>query len=264
MRVLVAVPVYNEEKHIQLVLPEIRGKARDVLVVDDGSTDNTPALLRARRDVTVLTHLENRGYGQSLIDAFDYAARHGYDWVITMDCDGQHDAAQLPNFLCAIRKDDADVISGSRYLQTDASADRPPADRQNINRLMTELINSLLALKLTDSFCGFKAFRVAALEKLNLTISGYAFPMQFWVQAANAGLRIREIPVRLIYNDLNRHFGGELDNPAVRLAHYIEVLSEEIRAAARTVRRNASRHGDAAAFTNPAWDAEWQHLCSDH
>jgi hypothetical protein len=68
-----------------------------------------------------------------------------------------------------------------------------------------------------------------ALQRMNLTIPGYAFPMQFWVQAAALGLRIREIPVKLIYKDATRHFGGVLDDPTSRLQHYLEVLSNEIR-----------------------------------
>jgi len=87
-------------------------------------------------------------------------------------------------------------------------------DRRNINRLITELINSTLKLNLldgaggvTDAFCGFKAQRVEAMRNLRLTVPGYAFPMQFWVQADAHRLRIREIPVKLIYKDITRHFG---------------------------------------------------------
>ncbi len=82
---------------------------------------------------------------------------------------------------------------------------------------------------MTDSFCGFKAYRVEALKRLSLDVAGYAMPLQLWVQVVDRGLRIREIPVRLIYNDPNRHFGGGLDDPKSRLAHYISVLDEELR-----------------------------------
>ena len=111
----------------------------------------------------------------------------------------------------------------------------PPVDRRNINRLITELLNSSLHLRfasdlgMTDSFCGFKAHRVSAMEKLSLNIPGYAFPMQFWVQADAHRLRVREIPVKLIYKDATRHFGGMLDDPSVRLQHYLEVLTNELK-----------------------------------
>jgi dolichol-phosphate mannosyltransferase len=132
-----------------------------------------------------------------------------------------------------------DVVSGSRYLLTCDQAEcalspqNPPPDRQRINAQITREINDRLGLSLTDSFCGFKAYRVAALERLRLTESGYAFPMQFWVQAVAAGLRITEVPVKLIYNDLNRTFGGPLDDPTIRLSHYLRVLHCELERCAR-------------------------------
>jgi dolichol-phosphate mannosyltransferase len=85
---------------------------------------------------------------------------------------------------------------------------------------MTRLINERLGLSLTDAFCGFKAYRTAACAPLELDVDGYDFPMQFWVQAARHGLRIQEIPVRLIYNDPDRSFGGPLDDPENRRAVY--------------------------------------------
>ena len=97
-------------------------------------------------------------------------------------------------------------------------------------------------MKLTDSFCGFKAHRVAAVRRLRLDEPGYAFPLQFWVQCARAGLRIKEIPVRRIYLDTRREFGGTLDDPAARLQHYLEVLLRERRpgTADRPARRAAA------------------------
>ena len=256
MKILVAVPVFNEERYVAPVMREIRKYSRAaaqahgvemrVLVVDDGSTDATPAALcdmAARGHIDLLTHPENRGYGQSLIDAFAFAARHGYDWVITMDCDEQHEPCRIPVFVAECLRDDADIISGSRYLAANGNGSVPPPDRRNINRIITDLLNSMLRLNLvgdstdglTDSFCGFKAHRVRALQRMNLTIPGYAFPMQFWVQAAALGLVIREIPVKLIYKDATRHFGGMLDDPMVRLQHYLGVLSDETSATRDTL-----------------------------
>jgi len=90
------------------------------------------------------------------------------------------------------------------------------------------VLEQVLGLRLTDSFCGFKAHRVAAMRCLRLTEPGYAFPLQFWVQCVRAGLRIREIPVRCIYRDRSRAFGGTLDDPVSRLQHYLEVFAAEL------------------------------------
>jgi glycosyltransferase involved in cell wall biosynthesis len=226
-RFLLAIPVFNEEKYIVDVVRNARQYCRDVLVIDDGSTDRTGDLLNDLSGVRVLTHAENRGYGKSLADAFGHAASRAYDWLITMDADEQHEASYLPRFMHAALSDRADVISGTRYSQgwvVDASV---PPDRREINRTITHLLNRELGLSITDAFCGFKAYRVSALNAIRITVPGYAMPMQFWVQAARAGLRIEELPVRLIYHDPARHFGGLLDDPTARLQHYLEVFESE-------------------------------------
>ncbi|HEY8667063.1 MAG TPA: glycosyltransferase family 2 protein [Tepidisphaeraceae bacterium] len=231
MRVLIAVPVYNERKYVEHVLAEIRRMHPDMLVIDDGSTDGTGeilARLAERDEVYLVQHAGNKGYGQSVIDAFAWADAHGYDWVITMDCDEQHEPQRIPEFLRAIESDEWDIISGSRYLRPSDQDDPPPGDRRSINVTITGILNDLFHLQLTDSFCGYKAHRVGAMRKLELTEPGYAFPMQFWPQAVFAGLRITEVPVRLIYNDPTRHFGGQLDDPSNRLKHYLEVLAAEV------------------------------------
>lgn len=233
MRVLIAVPVYNEQKYLGPVLDKIKRHHAHVLVIDDGSTDATPAILAARRDgVHVIRHPVNRGYGQSLIDAFAWADCEGYDWVVTIDCDEQHEPERIPDFMRAIETDRWDLISGSRYLTPTCDDDLPPADRRSINATITTTLNELFHLGITDAFCGYKAQRVEAMRRLALDEPGYAFPMQLWPRAVHAGLRITEIPVRLIYNDPTRHFGGLLDDAGVRLQHYTAVLRREIKRAA--------------------------------
>ena len=225
---LLAIPVFNEERYLNGVLDAARRYARDIVVIDDGSTDRTPALLQDRNDIAVITHAENRGYGKSLADAFCHAQRHGFDWLITMDCDDQHEPSQIPRFIEEASLDQADIISGTRYPDGHLPDPSVPADRRAINAKITTLLNERLGLSITDAFCGFKAYRVSSLSKINITVPGYAMPMQFWVQAVRGGLRVRELPVRLIYNDPTRHFGGLLDDPTVRLQHYLSVFENEM------------------------------------
>lgn len=227
-RILVGIPVYNEQQYVSQVLSEVRRYADDILVIDDGSTDATPALL-AQQPVEVIRHATNRGYGRSMQDMIRWARFDGFDWLITMDCDEQHEPAAIPRFVAAIRDGDADVISGSRYLDETPLDDAPPADRRKINTRLTRDINQRLGLGITDTFCGFKAYRVGPCSELRLAVDGYDFPMRFWVEAVAAGLRIREVPVRLIYNDPSRTFGGPLDDPESRLAHYEATLHRALR-----------------------------------
>jgi dolichol-phosphate mannosyltransferase len=226
-RLLIAIPVHNERKYVDHVLDKVLRFHGEVLAVDDGSTDGTTELLQARSDIQLIHHPVNRGYGQSLIDAFRHAGARGYDWVITMDCDEQHEPERIPDFVREIETDRWDIISGSRYLEPSKEDDLPPGDRRMVNATVTGVINELFGWKLTDSFCGFKAHRLCAMRKLQLDEPGYAFPMQLWPQAYKAGLRITEIPVRLIYNDPNRSFGGVLDETEIRLRHYLDVLGRE-------------------------------------
>lgn len=228
MNLLIAVPTYNEAANVNRVIDEIKPYAREILIVDDGSSDGTTDVIAKRDDVRVLRHDPNQGYGRSLIDAFEYADHHGFDWVITMDADGQHEAESIPDFAAAIETGEWDLISGSRYLAAKNTDDLPPPERRNVNHRITTIINNVMGLEITDSFCGFKAHRVSSMLDLKLDESGYAFPLQLWPRVWEAKLRMKEIPVRRIYNDPNRTFGGDLDNAERRFAHYIDVLNREL------------------------------------
>lgn len=104
----------------------------------------------------------------------------------------------------------------------------PPEQRLAINKTITERVNNLFGWKLTDTFCGFKAYRVEALKNFTIQDNGYAMPLELWVQAAAFGLKIEEFPVPLIYLDESRSFGGSLDNGAIRLAHYYQVIERSL------------------------------------
>ncbi len=223
MRVLTAIPVYNEERHLLEVLREVGRYSSEILVVNDGSTDRTQELLAGQKDVRVITHPHNRGYGAALISAFAFALEQAVDILVTTDCDGQHEPARIPVLLEAIHN--ADIVSGSRYLRDFRQNTRPPQDRFEINRQITALLNERFGLHLTDAFCGFKAYRREALERLRITETGWGMPLQLWVQAARLGLRIKEVGVPRVYLDSERAFGGALNDATQRLAYYRGVIA---------------------------------------
>ncbi|MGO9107997.1 MAG: glycosyltransferase family 2 protein [Thermoguttaceae bacterium] len=228
-RSLTALPVYNEVNHVSPVLDEVLRYCPDALVVDDGSRDGTAEILAARGDVHVVSHPQNRGYGAALQSAFDFALHAGYDVLVTIDCDGQHQPCMIPQFVA--RAEEADIVSGSRYLKEFPGDSRPPEERRRINQVVTQRVNRQLGLGITDAFCGFKAYRVPILAKLSLTELGYAMPLELWVQAVALGLKIVEMPVPLIYLDEARSFGGALDHGQTRLKVYEGVLDRAMAAA---------------------------------
>ena len=195
-----------------------------MLVVDDGSTDGTSELLAARTDIHLITHPTNVGYGAALRSAFDFAIRGGYDILVTIDCDGQHQPQLIPKFVETCQDDDVDIVSGSRYLRRFPGDSDPPEQRRRINQIITAEVNRRLGLSLTDAFCGFKAYHVPALAKIELTETGYAMPLELWVRAAQLGLHDRrtagplDLPRR---KTVLRRRAGRRRHP---LAVYREVL----------------------------------------
>jgi dolichol-phosphate mannosyltransferase len=227
MNTLIALPAYNEQKDIGCIISQIKKYDLDILVIDDGSTDGTQEQLSNIENINTIVHEKNLGYGQTVIDAFKYGISNCYDSIITMDCDGQHIPDELQIFLTQISN--YDIVSGSRYLiQTNKLDPQIPPDRYAINMEITQILNETTTLNLTDSFCGFKAYKTDAIKKMKLTEKGYGMPLQLWMQAWKLGLGIKEIPVKLIYNNAEKRFSGELDNPAIRINYYKEIIKREM------------------------------------
>ena len=224
---LAALPVFNEVNYVDDILDKVKQHAENVLVVDDGSTDGTSALLEKRTDLKSIRHEKNQGYGAALQTAFRFAIDNEFDGVVTLDCDGQHQPKRIPLFIESAQN--ADIVSGSRYLHVFDGDDSPPEDRMFINRRITADLNRRLGFNLTDAFCGFKAYRTDALRKLQITDNGYAMPLQLWVEAAAADLKIIELPVPLIYLDPERSFGGSLDDSETRLEYYNRVIDDALK-----------------------------------
>lgn len=222
MNFLTALPVYNEEKYLEAVLPQVAQFAGDVLVIDDGSTDRTPEILRQFKNIRTIRHIRNSGYGAGLVTAFKATIEGGYDALVTIDCDGQHEPHLIPQLVSMLNV--ADVVSGSRYLETYDPNQPPPEDRRRINMTVLGWLRHELGLNLTDAFCGFKAYRSNILKKFEIVDLGYAMPLEVWVQAVEHHMSITEMAVPLIYLDESRSFGGSLDDSGYRLRHYRSVF----------------------------------------
>lgn len=222
---MVLMPLYNEAETVDAVIDSVREHYDgEILVVDDGSTDETPRIVAARDDIAIVRIDRNCGYGCALRIGFDVARELGVERLITMDCDGQHEPLHIPQFLSALDEGAADIVSGSRYLpSSDACGIIAPPERREINGRITAMINGVTGWNLTDAFCGFKAYHMEALSRLKLTECGYAMPLELWALAWRAGLTVKELAVELIYLDHSRSFGETLDDPSSRERYYLEV-----------------------------------------
>lgn len=226
---LLILPVYNEMPHLARVIRCImKHWAGDIVAIDDNSSDGSLAALAEFDALSVLHNLRNAGAGGVLLRGFAYAAERGYANVITMDADGQHSPDCISTFLRELEKCrcccECDFVWGSRY--TGGYGEVPPAFamRQRVNQEITERLRTVTGYSLTDAFCGFRAYRVESLQRLDITETGYGMFMQMTVLAARAGIEVREIPVPLIYLDDTRDFNGNFTDMQERLAYYHRVI----------------------------------------
>jgi dolichol-phosphate mannosyltransferase len=222
---LVILPAHNEGRFIREIISQLRLRTdAHILVIDDGSTDDTFIKIKNSPADHVIRHAENQGYGKALIQGFGFALRHGYKKAVTMDCDAQHEPKMVEEFFRDLET--ADIVSGSRYMDSSPVVSGAPKERARINRIISRKINKITGYNLTDAFCGFKAYRAEGLKKLDLDIPGYGLPLQIWLHAARTGLTVKEIPVALIYHT-REEFPGALASPAQRLKYYEDILRNE-------------------------------------
>jgi dolichol-phosphate mannosyltransferase len=231
---LIVLPVYNEEKNLKEVIEEVKlnidKNITDILAIDDGSTDKSSEILREIKEIKIIKHENNLGYGATLIEGFNYAIEKNYKYVITIDCDRQHQPKDIKKFFNEIKNSDYDIISGSRYLDFNTNKILyVPPDRYKINKKITEKLNRITNYNLTDSFCGFKAYKVSALKRLKLNEKGYGMPVQLWVEAFKNKLKVKEIAVELIYLDFTKNFNNNFKSILERYRYYLKVLEKSLK-----------------------------------
>jgi glycosyltransferase involved in cell wall biosynthesis len=218
MKTLVVIPSKDVEETIGEVVGDVLGLGLglDVLVVNDGSSDGTS---RAAREAgaTVLDHPENLGKGAALKTGFEHAIGRGYDAVITMDGDGQHDASAIPGFLDALEKTGADIVVGTRMH----AVGRMPRIRVWVNRTTSRIVSRLAGQRIPDSQSGFRIFRLRVLKDVvrSLVTSRYDTESEILIRSARRGYRIAATAIESIYTDAVSHIHPVIDTLRfVRLA----------------------------------------------
>jgi glycosyltransferase involved in cell wall biosynthesis len=203
--VVVGIPAFNEERTIAKVVLEAQKHADAVIVCDDGSSDLTGEIA-SRLGVIVIRHDVNKGYGGAIQSLFRESRKLGADIFVTLDGDGQHEAARVPLLVQPILDGEADVVIGSRFLgdlQANGSKNIPFYRRLGI-KAITKLTTAASNCQVTDAQNGCRAYSRVALEKLAPLENGMGASIEVLLRAKEQDLRISEVPVACKYSGVEK------------------------------------------------------------
>lgn len=196
MRVITIIPAYNEEQTIEKVVRDVK-KYSDVLVVNDGSIDQTAPLAR-NTGAKIVSHSKNMGKGAAIKTGLKNAIKGDYDLMVLLDGDGQHDPQYIPLLLDGIK--DADVIIGSRFFGVNKP--KMPPHRRLSNGITTRLIRYVTGYHITDSQCGFRVIsKKAAPLFVGISYNDYVYESEVLCKASENNLVVGERPIECIYGN---------------------------------------------------------------
>jgi glycosyltransferase involved in cell wall biosynthesis len=214
MRILAVIPCFNEETRIADVVRRCLRHTDAVLVVDDGSTDETAAKAKGAGAV-VISHVRNRGKGVALNTGYAYAVRRGYDAVVTLDGDGQHDPGEIPKFIEAAGSSGVHVVLGCRMTDVKDM----PGIRRWTNRTTSRLVSRLSGQRMQDSQTGFRLIKCAVLEAVRCVTRNYEAESEILIKAGRKGFHVAEVPVSTIY-----HGGKSSIHPIIDTLRFIRLV----------------------------------------
>lgn len=207
MRTCAIIPAYNEATHIGAVIRGARQYVDEVIVVADGSTDNTADIAR-QEGARVIVHSENCGAGAATMTGLEAARRLAFDIAITVDADGQHATADIPKLIAPL-SEGADLVIANRFGGRKASIPRIRILFNAIGNAVTFLATGIW---LPDTQCGFKAFGPHALQAIDLKMSGFEFCTEIIREAARFRWKIISVPSRVVYSEYTLAKGQSFAN----------------------------------------------------
>jgi glycosyltransferase involved in cell wall biosynthesis len=220
--VAVGIPAFNEETMIAQIVSEAQKYADAVLVCDDGSSDMTGAIAK-RLGAYVVRHRRNLGYGASIKSLFKSALELNADVLVTLDADGQHNPEEIPNVVKPIAQGLADLVIGSRFIDTCGSKEMPFYRRLGA-QLITRLVNGSSKNGISDAQSGFRAYNRQALKRLSPFEDGMGASVEILLKASKQDLKICEVPSTCKYH--NCDVATSTEHP---LTHGISVIMSIVR-----------------------------------
>jgi len=195
MKTCVIIPAYNEAKTIGGIITGLKERGLDVLVIDDGSFDDT-GKIAARSGAILISHERNLGKGIAMREGFDFILQNtNYDTLVIMDGDGQHRVKDVGKFLEKARKERDDIIVGNRMGYTK----NMPFARFITNRFMSSLLSTVCKQRIPDTQCGFRFLSRRVIKTIRLNSSNYDIESELLIKASRRGFKIASVPIETVY-----------------------------------------------------------------
>lgn len=221
LKIIACIPAFKEEETIKSIIEQTLPYVDTIVVCDDGSNDLT-ANIAENMNAEIIRHPSNLGYGAAIRSLFQRSKDLNADIIITLDADGQHNPQEIPKLIDPILNEKADIVLGSRLLESDSMPSYPFYRRLGI-RAITKLTNLVSTFELKDAQCGFRAYNRKAIDNLILKENGMGISVEIIIKANDLELKVLEIPVSCAYK--------EVKNPSTQnpLTHGLNVLHTILR-----------------------------------
>ena len=193
--IVVIIPTYNNHKTLVQVIEGVAGYCRNIIVVNDGSTDNTAVIVSRFADIQVITHEKNAGKGKALKNGLLAAKEQGYRYAITIDSDGQHYPSDIPVFIEEIEQNPDSLLIGARNL----TADNMPGKNSFANKFSNFWYKVETGKKLTDTQSGYRLYPLHKIGNMKGYTTKYEFELEIIVFSAWKGIPVKNIPVKVYY-----------------------------------------------------------------
>lgn len=207
MKIVAVIPAYNEGKRVGNVVADAKRYVDEVIVVDDGSSDDT-AKYAKKAGATVLSHIQNCGAGAATMTGIDGARALGADCIVTLDADEQHNSDDMPAIIEPIRNNKADIVFANRF----GRKNRIPFIRRLFNGIGNIITFAATGKWVSDSQCGYKAFGPIAVAQIDLRMSGYEFCTEIVRECAQHRWRIAQVPAKVVYSEYTLAKGQSFAN----------------------------------------------------